>query len=204
MRFQNKSVLFVSILMIYITTVHTYALEKAASDILLDQHNAENQDVQTSFEKRAMPLSLNGDLRMLARMLFASQRRRRVDQYASVRQQMAQLGKRSSDPPFDKDEEDSMRNGQDETPQLTEHQTKVKPAISKFQLVSTDELKNLQKLHSRPSLGNDNVDEFQKRGQRLSINGALSSLADMLAASGRRRLEEELAVNKQRLLKLGR
>lgn len=40
--------------------------------------------------------------------------------------------------------------------------------------------------------------------QRLSINGALHSLSDMLASSGRTRLSEEVSSNKNRLMHLGR
>lgn len=42
-----------------------------------------------------------------------------------------------------------------------------------------------------------------KRG-RLSINGALQSLSEMLASSGRSRLSEEVSSNKNRLLGLGK
>ncbi|XP_069106175.1 uncharacterized protein [Argopecten irradians] len=201
MRFrQSPAVFLVSLVVTYIATVNSYALQKTASDTLLDQHNADNPDVQMPMEKRAVPLSLNGDLRMLARMLFASQRRRRVDQYANVRQQMTELGKRNGNDPFGKVREDSIGNEQD-SPELRVQHTKLRPAFSKFQEEESDALQNL---HSISPMANLNGDDLQKRGQRLSINGALSSLADMLEASGRRRLAEELAVNKERLLKLGR
>lgn len=44
---------------------------------------------------------------------------------------------------------------------------------------------------------------YHKR-QRLSVNGALSSLADMLAANGRQRMRSEMALNRQRLYGLGK
>ncbi|OWF50045.1 uncharacterized protein LOC110450948 [Mizuhopecten yessoensis] len=200
MKIQNNHLLLVSLVMIYCTAVNTYALDKTASDILLEQHHSGNSGVNVPFEKRAIPLSLNGDLRMLARMLYASQRRRRVDRFASVRQQMSNLGKRSGGVQHDKDNDDPIRNSQD-TSIRTEQQTQIRSTVPDYRLVSAD---GYQNVHPRSSLAYEDPEEFQKRSQRLSINGALSSLADMLAASGRRQLKEELAVNRQRLLKLGR
>ncbi|XP_060081028.1 uncharacterized protein LOC132560376 [Ylistrum balloti] len=200
MAIQNVPVFLIGLVMIYLPTANTYAFEKTASDTLLEQHNSGKPDVETNIEKRAMPLSLNADLRMLARMLFASQRRRRVDQYARVRQQMSTLGKRSGGHSLGMNDRDPIGNGQ-EMSHLAEHVVQNTQRASKYEHVSDDDIENA---HQKLSLLDTNAAELQKRGQRLSINGALSSLADMLAASGRRRLEEELAVNKERLLKLGR
>jgi len=76
--------------------------------------------------------------------------------------------------------------------------------------------KKLIDLGKRNGLNENDADEYRhaessepgysaliKRG-RLSINGALQSLSDMLASSGRNRLSEEVSSNKNRLLGLGK
>ncbi|XP_061178528.1 uncharacterized protein LOC133187180 [Saccostrea echinata] len=50
----------------------------------------------------------------------------------------------------------------------------------------------------------DELPIYTIKRQRLSVNGALSSLADMLAASGRQRMRSEMEINRQRLFGLGK
>ena len=65
--------------------------------------------------------------------------------------------------------------------------------------------KRLFALGKRGVTSSDDDDgEIISKRQRLSVNGALSSLADMIAANDHRRLREEVASNHQRLLGLGK
>lgn len=171
-------------LVLYYAAVNTHVLSSDGSDALANSQQAHSPDVDVSVDKRAIPLSLNGDLRSLARMLFSQQRRRRVDQYAQIRQQMIDLGKRAGYLPVS---DDVMRTKSDDEERSSRLETneRLRPILEKIRPVKFPET-------------------IQKRIQRLSINGALSSLAGMLAANGRQQLQEEMAVNRARLLKLGR
>ena len=65
----------------------------------------------------------------------------------------------------------------------------------------SDDVNELPILNARVS---EELPISNVKRQRLSVNGALSSLADMLAASGRQRMMSEMAMNRQRLFGLGK
>jgi hypothetical protein len=139
------------------------------------QPTASSNLVADSFtmEKRGR-LSLIADLRSLARMLEAHQKRyvESKSPYDSIRKKLYLYGKRSTLP----------------EKQVLEDDSSEAPEYSPLDSSTTSE-----KLPIR----------FNKR-QRLSVNGALSSLADMLAANGRQRMMSEMALNRQRLYGLGK
>ncbi|KAK3088672.1 hypothetical protein FSP39_022207 [Pinctada imbricata] len=103
-------------------------------------------------------ISLNGDMRSLAKMLMRHYGnrsvKRPVENYTSLRKKLYALGKRDAKP--------TLRD-------------LLKDWIFK-----------------------------QTKRQRLSVNSALASLADMVSADGHRRMKEEMSSNHQRLLGLGK
>lgn len=133
--------------------------------------------------KRAIPFSMNNGLRSLARMLFTQQQRRswKAPSAASINHaKLYRLGKRS---------------------QLID-QKSTNENDGYYGIGKTG---NDVGLDDPIQNGYESANEigFQKR-QRLSVNGAMATFAEMLAASGQQRLREELESNKQRLLGLGK
>ncbi|XP_062578240.1 uncharacterized protein LOC134240153 [Saccostrea cucullata] len=141
----------------------------------------ENQPVgSSSLEEGSSPmekrgrLSLTADLRSLARMLEAHRKR--------------YLASRS---PYDSIRKKLFKFGKRNT--LPERQL--------HDVESSEESGDLAQYSSKT---NDELPIYTIKRQRLSVNGALSSLADMLAASGRQRMRSEMEINRQRLFGLGK
>ncbi|KAJ8322363.1 hypothetical protein KUTeg_000834, partial [Tegillarca granosa] len=138
---------------------------------------------EISRPKRAMPFSMNNGLRSLARMLFTQQQRRswKAPSLASINHaKLFRLGKRSQIIDQKSTNENDRYYGIGET---------------RNDVGGDDPIQN--------GYQSENEMGFDKR-QRLSVNGAMATFAEMLAASGQQRLREELESNKQRLLGLGK
>lgn len=154
----------------------TVLFMSADSFILQDQDNQPDLSEADSIpvEKRAR-LSLTADLRSLARMLEAHRKRFIESRF-----------------PYDSIRKKLFRYGKrsslPERPEYNEGEERSNAVDSEFPNLKVEE----------------ELPIYNRKRQRLSVNGALSSLADMLAASGRQRMMSEMAMNRQRLFGLGK
>lgn len=144
--------------------------------ILQDQDNQPDLSEADSIpvEKRGR-LSLTADLRSLARMLEAHRKRFIASRF-----------------PYDSIRKKLFRYGKrspvTETLEYNEGEDRSNALDSEFPSLKVEEESPI----------------YNIKRQRLSVNGALSSLADMLAANGRQRMMSEMAMNRQRLFGLGK
>lgn len=119
-------------------------------------------------------LSLTADLRSLARMLEAHRKR-----FVASRS------------PYDSIRKKLFAFGK-------------RNSLSQRQMYSDDHSDDVNELPILNARVSEELPISNVKRQRLSVNGALSSLADMLAASGRQRMMSEMAMNRQRLFGLGK
>lgn len=144
--------------------------------ILQDQDNQPDLSEADSIpvEKRGR-LSLTADLRSLARMLEAHRKRFIASRF-----------------PYDSIRKKLFRYGKrspvTKTLEYNEGEDRSNALDSEFPSLKVEEESPI----------------YNIKRQRLSVNGALSSLADMLAANGRQRMMSEMAMNRQRLFGLGK
>lgn len=143
--------------------------------ILQDQDNQPDLSEADSIPvEKRGRLSLTADLRSLARMLEAH-RKRFIARF-----------------PYDSIRKKLFRYGKrspvPETLEYNEGEDRSNALDSEFPSLKVEEESPI----------------YNIKRQRLSVNGALSSLADMLAANGRQRMMSEMAMNRQRLFGLGK